>query len=230
MFSSKLVIQILQVSIRFVLFLLLFLMFTFHLLGVALFFLLFSFGVSTIPLSYLLSYYFGKPSSGFVVMVVIYIITGLIANIAMSIVHTLSTLGDFFLMPESVLQLVLSILRLFPIFSFLFGYQKIYLLSQLSSICKLVPPEQICTENIKKNAPMLVGCCPELCEDRCYEVQNLFAISSFGCGTEVLFLFGVGITFFVLIILGEGKSILVYIIVQSHLFYLIVHSFPTSNT
>lgn len=180
------------------------LIFVFESLGVALFFLLLSFGVATIPLSYLLSYYFRTPSSGFVVMVVIFIITGLIANIAMSVVHTMSSLAGMPIMSEGVEQLVLAIFRLFPIFSFLFGYQKVYLLSQVSTICKLIPLDDFCQMDKKRMMPILVGCCPNICEDRCYDGKNTFALSSFGCGVEVLYLFAVGITFFVLIIFGEG--------------------------
>src|SRR5690606_31917807 len=55
-----------------------------HSIGV-LYLLLFAFGVSTIPVSYFISYKFQKPSSGFVFLIIIFFLIGFIGNMILSV-------------------------------------------------------------------------------------------------------------------------------------------------
>lgn len=170
----------------------------------ALFFLLFSFGVATIPLSYLLSFFFETPSSGFVVMVIIYILTGLIANLGMSVIDTMMHIAGM-AFSEQLFQFLVNTLRLFPIFSFLFGYQKVYRLSVLNQMCTSIRSVgDFCSGNIDNMNAFLRGCCVGKCGDNCYDTQSTFAFNWYGCGVEVCFLFVFGIVCFALIIIGEG--------------------------
>lgn len=175
--------------------------------GVALFLLLFSFGISTIPVVYFLSYRFQKPSSGFVFLIIIFFLVGFIGNIVLSVMDTAVNYFDAdspaiknFWMP-----FLLFFLRFVPIFSMLFGYQKVHKLAAFGKFCKDMPPGT-CDSIYSNSSSSFKGCCPGVCGDMCYLSGNPFAMTKFGAGPEMLYMFCTGIFCFSMIVLGESRS------------------------
>ena len=109
-------------------------------------------------------------------------------------------------------DLLLYLFRIVPIFSMLFGYQKVQKLSLFSQICG---PEGIIRDRLcemeeanyhkHKETNILSGCCSSICGDMCYMDQNPFSYSKAGSGTEVTYMMVIGLLSFLLIVLYESK-------------------------
>ena len=98
--------------------------------------LLASFGLGIIPFAYLLSYSFSKTFRGFSVMMQICSYLGTIAVAVFSVGDLL--LNYFGFQNPALYALYVafsSVFRILPIFSVLFGYQKLYKLAQFSQYC-----------------------------------------------------------------------------------------------
>lgn len=173
--------------------------------AIVLFILLFAFGVSTIPLAYFLSYPFKKPSSGFVFLIILFLIVGFIGNIIFSSLDVgMNNLG----VPLTEIRnfwypFLLFILRFIPIFSMLFGYQKVQKLSAFTKMCKAVPLDQTCRTLNANSTNFLRGCCPDICGEMCYATANPFAMNVYGSGIEVIYMLITGLVSFLLIALYE---------------------------
>ncbi len=170
----------------------------------ALFLLILSFGVATIPVVYAFSFFFTSPPSGYVFVVILYLVFGLIGNIIFSVFHICN---NFFAMNVggSWAESALWLFRAVPIFSMLFGYQKIYLLSVMSSVCRSNNIDQMCGSFTNETSRMMLGCCPGKCGDHCFSQASAFSFSSIGAGTELASLFLSGLVFFLLIVVYECK-------------------------
>lgn len=163
-------------------------------------------------MAYFFAYIFDVHSSGFTFVVIMFLIMGLIANLFWSIL-------DIFVNNAGVelsslyldwTQSVLPIIRFIPIFSMLFGYQKLYKANMFVKMCKTLPSEElghICnsTEDLGSMTKMVLGCCPNRCskDDSCYD-SGSFSFGKFGSGPEIYSLIGSGLLFMVLIILYEN--------------------------
>lgn len=168
---------------------------------------MFVFGLSTIPIAYILSFRFKKPSSGFVFMVIAFFLFGFLLNLFLSIIDLLRNfigmdyiLGDWY-------ERILDVARIVPIFSFLFGYQKVYKLTTFGKICGQFPPktlEGLCQLiDIGDNTlQVLKGCCEDC--DPCYNNVKPFAFDKYGAGFEILYMVLCGLLCFAAILLYEG--------------------------
>lgn len=176
----------------------------------ALFLMILSFGVSTIPLVYALTFQFSSSSSGFIFIVIFYLVFGFIGNIVFSIFHILNNYVGISVLVKWINPLLL-IVRIVPIFSLLYGYQKIYLLSVMNGVCRNMKNlDELC--KVLSDQNIMLGCCPEKCGNKCYSQENAFNFSPIGAGTELLYLFLSGLFFFVLIVVFESKYRAVYIV------------------
>jgi len=164
---------------------------------------MFVFGLSTIPIAYILSFRFKKASSGFVFMVIVFFLFGLVFNIFLSIVEFMRTFAGSHFM-DGWFETIVTIVRAVPIFSFLFGYQKVYKLSCLSKFCDAMDPAELakmCSSNSTLDI-LSQGCCPGKCNP-CFKDFNPFSTSKYGAGIEVLYMLIGGIVCFALIVLYE---------------------------
>ena len=143
----------------------------------------FFFGFASIPLAYLTSLRLKKPSSGYALLVIIYLITGLILVVAFGLLDfMINTLrADF--MSSSTLEVILFFARLLPVFSMSFGIQKIYKVGSYQKACAMILPiylDHQCQYMEKNRA--LWGCCLNKCEanNECYYQMNVLEFGSNG--------------------------------------------------
>ncbi|KAH9405759.1 hypothetical protein TYRP_014055, partial [Tyrophagus putrescentiae] len=172
--------------------------------GVALFVLLFTFGISTVPVSYFLSYRFQKPSSGFVFLIIVFFLVGFIGNIIFSILDVMFNYFDADLpaVQNFWMPFILFFLRFIPIFSMLFGYQKVHMLAAFGSFCKNMQ-NGTCDNMKPDDSSPYKGCCSNVCGDKCYLTGNPFAVTKYGAGQEMIYMFCTGIFCFTMIVLAE---------------------------
>ncbi|OTF75870.1 ABC transporter sub-family A-like protein [Euroglyphus maynei] len=177
-----------------------------------LFVILFVFGIGTIPLAYLFAYIFDVHSSGFTFVVIIFLIMGLIANIFWSILDILINNAGIDASSNflSWTQSILPIIRLIPIFSMLYGYQKLYKANLFTKMCTKFGPDnlaQICnmTDNDNSLSRLAHGCCPNIClkDNSCYDSAS-FSFGKFGSAPEIYSLIASGLIFMAVIILYEN--------------------------
>ena len=168
--------------------------------------------MGTIPLAYFLTYIFDVNSSGFTFAVIVFLIMGLIGNLFMGVCDFL--INNFGIRSGflNATQAVLPYIRCIPIFSMLFGYQKLYKSNLFYKLCSTVGKnlEELCKNLTDNNDQfgmnqMLKGCCPDICQedDSCYD-SGSYSFGRFGSGPEILTLFGSGLVFMVLVILYEN--------------------------
>lgn len=163
------------------------------------------FGMSTIPVAYAFSYLFSSPAGGFTFIIIFYLVFGLIGNIIFSILHILNHYSHFDILTNWVVSL-LMIARIVPIFSLLYGYQKVYLLSAMNGLCKSFKDiDTVCKSLPHDSKSLISGCCPSICGNQCYSKQNAFNFTPLGAGIELVYLFVTGIFFFSLILIFESK-------------------------
>lgn len=134
---------------------------------------------------------------------------GLISNILMSMLDFIDNFLDLNVFPWTFSFLYL--LRIVPIFSMLFGYQKLYKLSTFSRICHQVPFLEFECAALKSHEDytlaglVLRGCCPELCGDKCFSTGSPWTMGMYGSGTEVIYLIVSGLFYLTVIIMFECK-------------------------
>ncbi|KAI2807884.1 hypothetical protein RDWZM_005336 [Blomia tropicalis] len=175
--------------------------------GSALFLMILFFGLSTIPVTYGFSYFFTSPVSGFTFMTILYLAFGFIANLIFSIMNILINYARFDL-PFGWIEPVLVVIRGVPIFSMLYGYQKIYLLSSMTKFCKSIRDVELICSSLSNSTPsMITGCCPELCGSRCFSNENAYSYNDIGAGKELIYLVASGTSFFLFMILFEAYKL-----------------------
>lgn len=184
----------------------------FFVLAKILYLLLLSFGVATIPLTYALSYLFAKPSSGFVFLIIVFFLIGFICNIIFSVLDFLVNY-PILETPDTTMSFwytfLLVFLRIVPIFSMLFGFQKVQKLGVVARLCTDLHITDLCGSEKGKDLlkiKFLQGCCPETCTDMCYLEENPFSFRKAGAGPEVTYMIVTGLLSFLLIILFESKN------------------------
>ena len=167
---------------------------------------LFAFGIGVIPQVYALSYLFSSPSTGFVYLVIIFLIFGFIGNLAMSIWDLMQ---NFFHVELTFLTSLLLPLRTMPIFSMLFGYQKLYKISSFAHICNSLDPkllDSLCGLIDPNSSSLFRGCCPNQCGDMCYQNASPFTFTAYGSMSELFFLIFTGIFYLSIIIIYESMK------------------------
>lgn len=163
--------------------------------------LIFAFGVAAIPVAYALSYYFKTSNHGFVFLVLLYLLFGMIFNLIFAYLYFISMKTSDSRM-KVFIKIGLPIVRLVPIFSFLFGFDKVYILNLANSnFCpyfnETCPIFKAVNDSVYSENKLLLSCCPGLCRDFCINNQNPFSVANeLGAGVELIYLFAVGIIVF----------------------------------
>ncbi len=176
--------------------------------AIGLFLMLFLFGFASIPLAYCFSFWLKKPSTGFAVLVVIYLLFGLIANSAMGVLDLMINVMNLKPISISTFKLLLGIFRLIPVFSMSFGIQKLYRIGSFAQICKEYAVKQNMTImcSYVSKSEFMYGCCREKCEpnNECYDSKNPLQFDNFGVGQEFLYLLFDGLLFMIILLIFEG--------------------------
>lgn len=178
----------------------------------SLFIMLFFFGFAAIPLAYIMSYLSKKPSTGFALLVILYLIFGVILVIVMGTLDALRTFSDT-VITKKTFTTCLWFSRLFPIFSMTWGITKLYKIGSYSAACKAMPNatlQALCNMTFTHDTPIVgqfYGCCKNKCSvtDDCYEYKSPFIWGDKGVGEEFLILILDGIIFIVILCLIESN-------------------------
>ena len=189
--------------------------------GSAFIVLIFMYGLAVIPFAYTLSYCFAKTSRGYTVMIQI---SSYLGTLGGSLLATGDLMINYYNVQSSVFRgfyfTLLYPLRIVPIFSVVFGFQKIYRLSNFARFCEKLDINQqlesICrsiitqrgnnTNDNDSDGDIFRGCCVEVCNDSCYVQTSPWSVTSkFGIGTEIIYLLVTGIIFFISIVAYECK-------------------------
>ena len=143
-----------------------------------LFFMVFLFGFASIPLAYLTSLRMKKSSTGYALLVIVYLISGLI------LVMTIEFLVQGGTMNPDQAKIVRGFARLLPVYVMSLGIEKLYKVGSFNALCEQTNP--IVLDNMCKNTngekSDLYGCCKNLCEDKneCYFQMNALSWSDHG--------------------------------------------------
>ena len=147
----------------------------------------FLFGFASIPLAYLTSLCLKKPSSGYSLLVIIYLITGLVLVMGLGIVDLMLNTFKLDFMSQSSFETILFFARFLPVFAMSFGIQKIYKVGSYQLACDQTLPAYLNARCEGKEFPMkrdnpLWGCCTKLCEETndCYKDMNALRWDSHG--------------------------------------------------
>ncbi|KAH9392503.1 hypothetical protein TYRP_005582 [Tyrophagus putrescentiae] len=177
-----------------------------------LFGLLFGYGVAVIPFAYLLSYRFEKTSRGLQVIMQVFTYLGTLAS---AVFGGLDLWINYFNAPYPALNVIfhilVSIFRVVPIFSALFGYQKYYKLQEFSGFCLQLQKEgklePLCaTIPANLTGYPFKGCCANVCGDACFLEQTPWSFNRYGSGIEVAFMVVTGLIWISIIFAYELKK------------------------
>lgn len=177
----------------------------------ALFALLFGYGVAVIPFAYILSYKFEKTSRGFQVIMQIFTYLGTLPSALFGGADLwLNYFGAPYPAVNVIFHALLSVFRVVPIFSVIFGYQKLYKLQEFSGSCLQLQKEgkldQLCaTIPANLTGYPFKGCCANVCGDTCFFEASPWGFTRYGIGTEVLYMVITGIIWISIIIAYECK-------------------------
>ncbi len=172
------------------------------------FIILFLFGFASIPIAYCFSFIFSKPSTGFALLVVMYLLFGLIGNLIMSVLDLLINVFRFDFMSSTLLDIILYICRLIPVFSMCFGIKKLYWMGSMAQWCKqtLKKDPNVCLDDSKEAQNFYYNCCEKRCspKNECYDSNNPFRFNNAGIGQESICMIASGFLFLAFLWILEG--------------------------
>ncbi|CAG2178676.1 unnamed protein product, partial [Oppiella nova] len=165
-----------------------------------LFILFFAFGLSAIPLAYLFSLRLKLPSTGFAILVVIYLLTGVALSVTVFIVGAIK---------PNTLEVLSGIASILPVYAMSRGIQKLYKLGSYQAACKQMSREHLerrC-KDITPHTSEYYGCCESLCRPKhqCYDELNVFQWDHNGISSELTYLIVTGAVYLLLLWLIEGN-------------------------
>lgn len=108
--------------------------------AMALLSLLTSFGAVSIVLAYIFSLLFSDDSKSFIVLNVIYLVSGIILG---TIMYALEILNQLKLITRGTFNIVYTLAHITPIFSMTWGFKKIYDNNSVDQLCKSLGPDRV---------------------------------------------------------------------------------------
>ncbi|CAG2161807.1 unnamed protein product [Oppiella nova] len=174
--------------------------------AIGLFLMLFLFGFASIPLAYCFSLLLNKPSTGFAVLVILYLLFGVMSISAMGVLDLIVNVMKMNIISSVKFNTILSFFRLIPVFSMSFGIQKLYRIGSFAQICKEYESKNmtlLCSFIDRKS--ILYGCCIDKCSptNECYSNQNPLSFDHNGVGQEFVYLVASGLFFMAILLLFE---------------------------
>ncbi|RWS10623.1 ATP-binding cassette sub-family A member 1-like protein [Dinothrombium tinctorium] len=165
----------------------------------ALFLLLIFFGIACIPLAYVWSFIFAKSSTGFAVLVIVFLLLGIVLS---PVDVVLKMIPDY----ESTYDTFQWIVRISPLMALTKGIIKLYDIGSKGSICDAFNKEILelkCTT--LRPGDLLSGCCFEKCQanNNCYKWTNPYKWGKQGILEELVMLTADFILFTFILVLCE---------------------------
>ncbi|CAG2116416.1 unnamed protein product, partial [Medioppia subpectinata] len=167
-----------------------------------LFILFLAFGLSAIPLAYLFSLRLKQPSTGYAVLVVVYLLSG----IALSLIVFFVSMQA----PDAANALE-GVANIMPVYAMSHGIQKLYKLGSFGDACGKLTREYLARQcdyqKIGGETDEYWGCCRTLCEPthECYDQRNAFQWGKYGIVTELVYLIVTAVVYTALLSLIEGN-------------------------
>ncbi|XP_055936662.1 retinal-specific phospholipid-transporting ATPase ABCA4-like [Argiope bruennichi] len=163
------------------------------------------YGWSSIPFSYLLSFFFKKGSTGFCAVL------GICALVGVGCASLLKSI-QFFLNKYHLIIIdeAVWVFRIFPTFSLTSGMSSLYGAAFYNAFCESVPPYDLefhCNSPTMYSSNPLFKCCKDICENNCHQNKDLIQWDKNSTGPDILFLFIDGIIYFGLVLFMETKAI-----------------------
>ena len=179
---------------------------------VALFILFVMCGVASIPLAYLFSGMFKKPSTSFSVLAILYIITGIVFSVATKAMDAGVSTNT---MSKATYDFVLVLFRISPVFSMSWAVSKVYKAGLQPALCKRIPEEVLKTTCAQPGIIFrenILPCCVDRCRyidsfgrqvDKCAKILNPWTWGDDGIGEEMLMMSIVCLIAFGLLVMVE---------------------------
>ncbi|RWS30311.1 ATP-binding cassette sub-family A member 1-like protein [Leptotrombidium deliense] len=172
----------------------------------ALYLLLLFFGISSIPVAYVISFVPKTPSSGFALLVILFLIFGVILSIIDFILKIVVIGGSI---SQDTYSCFESFIRIFPLISLTKGIVKLYYTGTVSKLCQRLSTDAInimCSHIKEKD--ILFGCCKDKCKNSaigCFEWENPFQWKGNGIVQELTTMLIDSIVFFCILSLIESR-------------------------
>ncbi|XP_035212722.1 ATP-binding cassette sub-family A member 3-like isoform X2 [Stegodyphus dumicola] len=161
------------------------------------------YGWASIPFSYLFTFRFKKSTSGFSILVMISVITGVIIATTL---NALKILADSYHYEVFPLEVGLWILRIFPSFCISSGFSKLFAIAYNIGICYDVPKKDLdflCS--VKANSEDFANtCCKDSCKSNCFKQYLEWDYST--CAHDIMMLFLDGIIYFCCLLALEART------------------------
>ncbi|GFR23039.1 ATP-binding cassette sub-family A member 17 [Trichonephila clavata] len=169
--------------------------------------LLLLYGWSSIPFSYLITFFFKKGSTGFSAVVVFCTVFGVVAGTFFK-----STEFSISSTPEHAIHEVKWFFRIFPVFCFSEGISNLFEMAYSNAFCDSLSQEDLefnCNSHTMDESNRLFQCCKNKCQikDQCLTQRDLITWNSTACGRDILSLFVCGLYYFFLLFLFETTSV-----------------------
>ncbi|KAL1427578.1 hypothetical protein MTO96_017278 [Rhipicephalus appendiculatus] len=156
--------------------------------------LMMSYGCASIPLAYIVSLFCDQPSTGYVAIASISIITGMILNVSMSLLYWLPALIEPAMnetRDTAGLDAALWLFRAIPSFSLTWGFSNCLQISQESIMCRYMSTfdrllfcQNFGLEKIPDHLNRFIECCPGKCHD-CILSKGCLAWDQMSAGRDV---------------------------------------------
>ncbi|CAG2181328.1 unnamed protein product, partial [Oppiella nova] len=144
------------------------------------------------------------PSTGFAILVVIYLLTGVALSLIVFFVGAIK---------ENALEVTSGIANILPVYAMGHGIEKLYKLGSFQAACKQMSPEHLerrCQDIDSKGGTKseYYGCCVSVCQPKhqCYDDFNAFQWDiNYGISIELTYLIVTGAVYVFILWLIEGN-------------------------
>ncbi|KAL3249762.1 hypothetical protein MRX96_055956 [Rhipicephalus microplus] len=175
--------------------------------------LMMSYGCASIPLAYIVSLFCDQPSTGYVTIASISIVTGMILNVSMSLLYLLPALIEPAMNETrgtAGLDAALWLFRAIPSFSLAWGFSNCLQISQESIMCRYMSTfdrllfcENFGLEKIPDHLNRFIECCPKKCRD-CILSKGCLTWDKMSAGRDVCIMLLVGVALFSVVTLIDS--------------------------
>ncbi|CAG2114253.1 unnamed protein product, partial [Medioppia subpectinata] len=168
-----------------------------------LFLLFLMFGLSAIPLAYLFSLRLKQPSTGYAVLVVVYLLSGIALSLTVFFVS---------MQKPKAADALEGVANIMPVYAMSHGIQKLYKLGSYADVCNKMTREHLAQRcdnsnyRIDKSSDYW-GCCVNLCKPthECYYERNAFQWGKYGIVTELVYMIVTAFVYLLILSLIESN-------------------------
>ncbi|XP_071044386.1 phospholipid-transporting ATPase ABCA3 [Parasteatoda tepidariorum] len=145
------------------------------------------YGLSSIPLSYLISFIFSKGNTGFSVIIAMSVIIGTAMSTILAIVYYSVDTPS-----RPIVEGFMWFFRIFPSYSVASGSINLFTLAFRNAYCDGISEEDLaynCKEEYLEAYSALYKCCKDFCGQYCLNQTTIMQWDKIGCGRDLFFLF-----------------------------------------